>query len=57
METSSRNHPFWEDLPCVNIYLSITPDVLHQLYQGVIKHVVLFLSAQAEDIDVEVGAV
>ncbi|KAJ7694865.1 hypothetical protein B0H17DRAFT_931310 [Mycena rosella] len=36
-------HPFWEDLPFVNIYLSITPDVLHQLYQGVIKHVVAWV--------------
>ncbi|KAJ7733721.1 hypothetical protein B0H14DRAFT_3117949 [Mycena olivaceomarginata] len=34
------HHPFWEDLPFVNIYLSITPDILHQLFQGVIKHVV-----------------
>ena len=31
--------PFWKDLPYVNIYRSITPDLLHQLYQGVIKHV------------------
>lgn len=37
-------HPFWEDLPFVNIFLSITPDVLHQLYQGVIKHVVAWVT-------------
>ncbi|KAJ7312316.1 hypothetical protein DFH08DRAFT_717847 [Mycena albidolilacea] len=33
-------HPFWEDLPYVNIFLSVTSDILHQLYQGVIKHIV-----------------
>ena len=27
-------HPFWENLPYANIYYSIAPDVLHQLYQG-----------------------
>ncbi|KAJ7254453.1 hypothetical protein C8J57DRAFT_1076155 [Mycena rebaudengoi] len=37
-------HPFWEDLPYVNIYLFITPDILHQLYQGVIKHVVAWVT-------------
>ncbi|KAF8876086.1 hypothetical protein BD779DRAFT_1613361 [Infundibulicybe gibba] len=26
--------PFWKNLPYVHIYRSITPDVLHQLYQG-----------------------
>lgn len=36
-------HPFWEDLPYVHIYRSITPDVLHQLYQGLIKHLVAWL--------------
>ncbi|KAJ3816273.1 hypothetical protein F5880DRAFT_332230, partial [Lentinula raphanica] len=30
--------PYWEKLPYSNIYLAITPDILHQLYQGVFKH-------------------
>ncbi|TEB37737.1 hypothetical protein FA13DRAFT_1751781 [Coprinellus micaceus] len=29
--------PFWHHLPFLNIYQSITPDLLHQLYQGVLK--------------------
>lgn len=32
--------PFWKELPYVHIYRSITPDVLHQLYQGIVKHVI-----------------
>lgn len=32
--------PFWEGFPYANIHVSITPDVLHQLYQGVVKHLV-----------------
>ncbi|KAI0039026.1 hypothetical protein FA95DRAFT_1504736 [Auriscalpium vulgare] len=35
--------PFWIDLPFVNIYEAITPDVLHQQYQGMVKHVIAWL--------------
>ena len=36
-------HPFWESLPLANIFISITPDVLHQLLQGVLKHMITWL--------------
>ena len=36
-------HPFWESLPLSNIYISITPDVLHQMLQGVMKHLISWL--------------
>lgn len=32
--------PFWKDLPHCNIHETITPDILHQLYQGVVRHAV-----------------
>ena len=35
--------PFWELLPLANIFISITPDVLHQLLQGMMKHVINWL--------------
>ena len=49
-------HPFWESLPYSNIFISIMPDVLHQLLQGVVKHLVSWLSKPCvfgpEEIDV-----
>ncbi|KAF8262616.1 hypothetical protein EI94DRAFT_1773137 [Lactarius quietus] len=45
-------HPFWEGLPFTNIFLSITPDVLHQLHQGIAKHLVRWLARLgSEEID------
>ena len=37
-------HPFWEELPYSDIYLSLTPDVLHQLYQGVMKYLIAWVT-------------
>ncbi|KDR67060.1 hypothetical protein GALMADRAFT_80270 [Galerina marginata CBS 339.88] len=35
---------FWKALPYIDIYRSITPDILHQLYQGLLKHVIAWIS-------------
>ena len=36
-------HPFWESLPLADIFISITPDVLHQLLQGTMKYLIRWL--------------
>ena len=46
--------PFWKDLPYAHIYRSITSDTLHQLYQGIVKHVISWIvkACGATEIDV-----
>jgi hypothetical protein len=45
--------PFWSDLPYFQPFQSITSDVLHQVYQGVVKHLVSWLktACSATEID------
>ena len=38
-------HPFWLSLPFADVYQSITPDILHQLLQGIVRHLVTWLSS------------
>ena len=45
--------PFWKDLPYAHIYRSITSDTLHQLYQGVVKHVVSWIAKACGAIEVD----
>ncbi|KAI0731509.1 hypothetical protein C8Q72DRAFT_760122, partial [Fomitopsis betulina] len=45
--------PFWENLPYVDIYRTITPDLLHQLYQGVVKHVLSWITSIVREDEVD----
>ena len=44
---------FWKDLPFIDIYSSITPDILHQLYQGVLKHLITWIRAICSDAEID----
>ena len=47
-------HPVWESLPFINIYQAIAPDILHQLLQGILRHLLSWLTKAlgATEIDV-----
>ena len=38
-------HPFWQTLPFADVFQSITPDILHQLLQGIVRHIVTWVSS------------
>ena len=44
---------FWKNLPYVDIYCSITPDILHQLYQGLLKHLIGWIRAICRDAEID----
>ncbi|KAG2083330.1 uncharacterized protein F5147DRAFT_748926 [Suillus discolor] len=46
-------HPFWEELPHCNIYHTITPDVLHQLYQGPVKHLIAWIKSACGEAEID----
>jgi hypothetical protein len=46
-------HPFWEELPYTNIFRSITSDVLHQLYQGMIKHLIAWIKGTYGEAEID----
>ena len=45
--------PFWEGFPHCDIHLSITSGVLHQLYQGVVKHLTTWCSSLMDDSELD----
>lgn len=45
--------PFWADLPYANVFQSITSDILHQLYQGVIKHLVSWVTDACGAVEID----
>lgn len=53
-----RYEPFWVGFPLLDIHRCIVPDILHQLYQGVLKHLVLWVQEVMgeEELDTRIRA-
>ncbi|KII90428.1 hypothetical protein PLICRDRAFT_532137, partial [Plicaturopsis crispa FD-325 SS-3] len=47
------HHPFWQNLPYAHPFRSITPDILHQLYQGIVKHLILWIRRTVGDAEID----
>ncbi|KAH8976593.1 hypothetical protein EDB92DRAFT_1938543 [Lactarius akahatsu] len=47
-------HPFWEALPLTDIFVSITPNILHQMLQGVMKHLIAWLTSAFGAVKIDV---
>lgn len=45
--------PFWHGLPYADVFLSITPDILHQLHQGVIKHLISWITSAYDSAEID----
>lgn len=45
--------PFWAPLPRANIHGSITPDILHQIWQGLIKHLTEWLQGVVTEAELD----
>ena len=45
--------PFWETLPYADPFLSITPDILHQIHQGIFKHLISWLKKLYGDAEID----
>jgi hypothetical protein len=46
-------HPFWETLLLTKVFVSITPNILHQLLQGVFKHLVSWLLSTFGSLEID----
>ena len=46
-------NPFWEDWYLANIHSAMTPDILHQLYQGVAEHLIGWLRNLIGDVELD----
>ncbi|KAJ7639594.1 hypothetical protein B0H17DRAFT_1216799 [Mycena rosella] len=55
LETLGRwtNHLRKSGLPYTNIFRSISPDILHQLYQGIVKHLISWLKAACGEAEID----